>query len=172
FDRVNVAEGDRAPCVVLCHGFGGTQDTPAIRAAARAFANAGFAALTFDYRNFGESGGMPRQCAMTWDLIRGWLGLSPYYIPAVGGPDELAVMASPQAQQAVDALDSAHWRNEIAPRVLFEMLRYRPGDAAHRLAMPVLVCIAEHDRETPPELARVIAERAPRGELKTYPITH
>src|SRR5690554_3227668 len=56
------AEGaETTPCVVLCHGFGGTQDTPAIRAAARAFANAGFAALTFDYRNFGESGGVPRQ---------------------------------------------------------------------------------------------------------------
>ncbi|UHJ55123.1 alpha/beta fold hydrolase [Mycolicibacterium fortuitum] len=45
----------------MCQGFGGTQDTPAVRAAAEAFAAAGFHALTFDYRSFGESGGRPRQ---------------------------------------------------------------------------------------------------------------
>src|SRR5690606_27249429 len=33
----------------------------AIRAASRAFADAGFATLTFDYRSFGSSGGEPRQ---------------------------------------------------------------------------------------------------------------
>ena len=49
------------PCVVLAHGFAGTQDTPSIQAAAQAFAAAGFSALTFDYRNFGESDGAPRQ---------------------------------------------------------------------------------------------------------------
>jgi alpha/beta superfamily hydrolase len=49
------------PCVVLCTGFNGTQDTPSVVANARAFADAGYVALTFDYRNFGESGGEPRQ---------------------------------------------------------------------------------------------------------------
>lgn len=29
--------------------------------------------------------------------------------------------------------------------------------------MPVLICIAENDRETPPELARQIAEDSPHG---------
>jgi dienelactone hydrolase len=45
------------PCVVLCPGFGGTQDVPSIQAVARACVDAGFAALTFDYRGFGESSG-------------------------------------------------------------------------------------------------------------------
>src|SRR5918997_1572414 len=40
----------RRPCVVLCTGFAGTQDTPSIVATARAFAAAGYAALTFDFR--------------------------------------------------------------------------------------------------------------------------
>lgn len=51
----------RAPAIVLCTGFGGTQDTPAIMAAAAAFAAAGVHAVTFDYRSFGTSGGTPRQ---------------------------------------------------------------------------------------------------------------
>lgn len=51
----------RRPCVVLCTGFGGTQDTPSVVANAHAFADAGYLALTFDYRTFGESGGEPGQ---------------------------------------------------------------------------------------------------------------
>jgi dienelactone hydrolase len=53
--------GAPVPCFVLGTGFSGTQDTPSIRAAAEAFAEAGFAALTFDYRHFGKSDGTPRQ---------------------------------------------------------------------------------------------------------------
>ena len=53
--------GTPSPAVVLCTGFAGTQDTPLIVAAAEAFARAGLAALTFDYRSFGRSDGEPRQ---------------------------------------------------------------------------------------------------------------
>jgi dienelactone hydrolase len=53
--------GSPRPCVVLCTGFGGTQDTPAVVGNANDFADAGYLAFTFDYRNFGESGGEPRQ---------------------------------------------------------------------------------------------------------------
>ena len=45
--------------VVLCHGFSGTMDRLTVHASR--FANGGTAALLFDYRNFGESGGEPRQ---------------------------------------------------------------------------------------------------------------
>jgi dienelactone hydrolase len=48
-----------APCVVLGHGFTGTMDR-LFRYAER-FAAAGMAALVFDYRGFGASGGRPRQ---------------------------------------------------------------------------------------------------------------
>src|SRR5918995_4582728 len=47
------------PCVVMGHGFSGTQDR--LFHNAERFAGAGLAALTFDYRNFGESGGVPPQ---------------------------------------------------------------------------------------------------------------
>jgi alpha/beta superfamily hydrolase len=57
----STSAGEEVPCVVMGAGFSGTQDTPSIQAVAQAFANAGFAALTFDYRHFGESDGAPRQ---------------------------------------------------------------------------------------------------------------
>lgn len=57
---VRPAAGERAPCVVLGHGFGALKEGGPIRVAER-YANAGYAGLAFDYRHFGESGGEPRQ---------------------------------------------------------------------------------------------------------------
>lgn len=48
------------PVVVLGHGLGATRDMGLQRYAER-FAAAGYAALAFDYRHFGGSGGEPRQ---------------------------------------------------------------------------------------------------------------
>ena len=48
------------PCVVMAHGFGATRAGGLAAFAAR-FATAGYAALVFDYRGFGDSGGEPRQ---------------------------------------------------------------------------------------------------------------
>ncbi len=243
----------KVPCVVMGHGFSGTQDR--LVASAERFAGAGFAVLTFDYRNFGESGGQPRQLvsiegqledwraairfartlegvdperialwgsslggghvvcvatedpriaavvaqvpfngfprrvegrstldtlkllwAMGADAARGILGRPPHYIPMVGAPGDVAVTATPQAQEHIASLSGESrdtlWRNEVAPRALISMMRYRPGDAAHRLRIPILVSIAERDLETPEELTRQIAERAPHGELRRYPVSH
>ncbi|MBB6551837.1 alpha/beta hydrolase [Nonomuraea rubra] len=113
--------------------------------------------------------------AIVWDALRGRLGLSPYYIPMVGHPGELAVTATPEAGQHIQTLtggESTSWRNSVAPRGLLQMMRYRPAGAAARLTCPLLVCVAAEDQETPLETTRVLAERAPRGELRVYPGTH
>lgn len=49
-----------APCVVLAHGFCGVKELR-LDAYAEAFAEAGYHALVFDYRHFGDSEGDPRQ---------------------------------------------------------------------------------------------------------------
>ncbi len=48
------------PCVVMAPGFSSTQDSR-LHAYAQTFARGGVAAITFDYRHFGASEGMPRQ---------------------------------------------------------------------------------------------------------------
>lgn len=113
--------------------------------------------------------------AILWDALRGRLGMRPHYIPMVGRPGELAVTATPEADQHIQTLTGGGrtlWRNSIAPRGLLQMMRYRPADAAARLACPLLVCVAAEDQETPLETTRELADRAPRGELRVYPGTH
>lgn len=58
------------PCVVMGHGFTGTQDQLAGYAAA--FSEQGLHALTFDYRHFGASDGQPRQVVNVSRQIEDW----------------------------------------------------------------------------------------------------
>jgi len=50
------SEEDKLPAVVLCHGFSGIREI-LLPSYAEAFANAGYIALVFDYRGFGDSEG-------------------------------------------------------------------------------------------------------------------
>lgn len=244
------AAAEARPCLVMAHGFGGTQEGSLARNAAD-FATAGLHVLTFDYRSFGESGGEPRQVidipsqhadwraaisfarslaqvrpdkvalwgsslggghvlavaasdpslaavvaqvpfngfprkvegrssAQTRQLLSaafadwraGRKGQPPRYIKAVGDRGELAVMASAAAAHTIAMMDNPTWRNEIAPRVLLQMMFYRPGRQARKLAMPLLLALAEWDKETPAELTSPIAEQARRGEIRRYPCSH
>jgi hypothetical protein len=91
----------------------------------------------------------------------------------VGRPGEVAITTDATAREHVAGLsEGSLWRNEAAPRALLHMLWYRPGNESHRLQMPLLVCIAERDKETPEAKTRPIAERAPQGELRRYPGDH
>jgi pimeloyl-ACP methyl ester carboxylesterase len=56
---VRPSTGAPAPLIVLGHGLGGVYEMR-LDAFARTFAEAGYAALTFDYRRFGRSDGHPR----------------------------------------------------------------------------------------------------------------
>lgn len=61
----------RLPCIVMGQGFSGTQEG-SIAVTAADFAEAGLPAFTFDYRNFGESGGEPRQVIRIDDQQEDW----------------------------------------------------------------------------------------------------
>src|SRR5512146_555373 len=67
-------EGDgaeRRPCIVIGHGFAAVKEAR-LDAFAERFAAAGFACLVFDYRNFGASGGMPRQVIDIGEQRKDW----------------------------------------------------------------------------------------------------
>ncbi|UUP16444.1 alpha/beta hydrolase [Nitratireductor thuwali] len=107
------------------------------------------------------------------DRVRGWLGLQPLYVTVVGRSDDLAVIATDRAEAIIASLQGTHWQNKVAPRVILDMaIWYRPSKSAHRLRMPILVCLAERDEHTPPHLGQQIADAAPHAEVLIYPCTH
>ncbi|WP_280494866.1 alpha/beta hydrolase [Nocardia asiatica] len=83
------------PCVVLCHGFSGTMDR--LFDYAERFSAAGFAALVFDYRSFGESAGEPRQ------------------VPGIAGQldDIRAAVAFARGHERIDADRILLWGNSL-----------------------------------------------------------
>ncbi|MBT2117458.1 alpha/beta fold hydrolase [Dyella sp. LX-66] len=81
--------------VLLCHGFCGTQPL-LLPAFAAAFAQAGYVAVTFDYRGFGESGGE-----------RGRL------VPSMQIDDILAVLGWLKAHDQVDAQRIGLWGTSL-----------------------------------------------------------
>ena len=83
-----------------------------------------------------------------------------------------SVMASLDAMQAIDGMASATWQNRVAPGVLFDMMRYRPTEAAAKLLVPLLVCIAADDREAPADLIDELVAAARHGRSIRYPVSH
>jgi alpha-beta hydrolase superfamily lysophospholipase len=233
------AAGIAAPIVVMAHGLSGTR-RDRLGAFAERFAAAGFAALVFDHRGFGDSGGVPDlfeprrkledwraaiACArslpeadatrvVTFGSSMGggnalaaasedsdvaaaisqvpflnivtqahrsspWVtartlaaALRGRYLPAVGQPDEPALINAPGGEEGwrrvVEIGEDSRWRNRVSSRWLLGR-PYRPVRHAAKLHCPWLVCVGEADRVAKPGPAIAAARRAPKGELRTYP---
>jgi dienelactone hydrolase len=112
--------------------------------------------------------------AAAWDSLRGLLGFRPYLIPLVSPPGAVGAFNDAEARSVLQKLSAAAptWRNAFAARAIFSLLRYRPGELAERLTMPLLVCVAEGDTAGSVALAIRAANRAPHGELRLYPVNH
>jgi fermentation-respiration switch protein FrsA (DUF1100 family) len=240
-----------APLVILGHGLGAVREMR-LDAYAERFCDAGFAALAFTYRHFGDSGGEPRQLldigrqlddwaaalryargldGVDHDRIALWgssfagghvlevaardgrvaavvsqcpftdglasmrvahpvsaarvaarslrddlarlAGRGPVRVPVAGTPGSAALMTAPDAVPGVDALTRGlDVDREVAARVGTRIGLYRPGRAAKRLPCPALMCVCEHDSVAPAKAALRHAERAPRVEVRSYPIGH
>ncbi|MBI0329178.1 UilS family quorum-quenching N-acyl-homoserine lactonase [Burkholderia plantarii] len=83
------------PVIVLCHGFCGIQEVLLPRFA-EAFVAAGYAAVTFDYRGFGASGGEAGRL-----------------VPALQIEDIATVLAFVKAQAGLDAARIALWGTSL-----------------------------------------------------------
>lgn len=109
------------PCVVLAHGLGGTADS-GLMPFAEAFAAAGYAAFSFDYRGFGRSGGGPRQVVS----------------PTRQQEDYRAAIAAAAAQPGVDPERIVLWGCSLSGGHVLEVARGR-ADVAAVISMIPLV---------------------------------
>ena len=62
--------------------------------------------------------------------------------------------------------------NRAAARSVANILRYRPGRSAKRIAAPILICISATDSVAPPEQTERYARQAPHGDVRLYAAGH
>lgn len=115
--------------------------------------------------------------AGVYDQVRGWLGLSPFYVATVGAPGSLAALNRPGALEgylevAKAGGHDASWKPQITARTLLRIPFYRPIRHTQRIQCPLLICVCDADTEVLPESAHAAAKRAPRGRSIGYPLRH
>jgi len=94
------------------------------------------------------------------------------HLPVVGQPGEAAFINAPGSEagwrRVVAIGEDSRWRDRISSRWLLGR-PFRPARHARDLHCPWLVCVGESDRVAKPGPAIEAANRAPMGELRTYP---
>jgi len=107
------------------------------------------------------------------DQIGALLGRPPHYVPVVGPPGSDAMLQSPETEAGYLAIvpEGSRWRNEVTPRVMLRVPLYRPFLRGPDLPCPWLVCIADRDDLTPPQIATKLAE-AGGAEVRHYDLGH
>ncbi|MDD7939092.1 alpha/beta fold hydrolase [Actinomycetospora lutea] len=106
------------------------------------------------------------------DEVRGFLGRSPRYV-AVYGAMNKAMFSDPALAGLFRELEanSTSWENRVAPRFLLHAPRYRSG-TMERIRAPLLVTLARDDTEISWRFVADRAVRAPRAEIKIFPVGH
>lgn len=111
------------------------------------------------------------------DQLGALIGREPYRLSAVGEPDSVAMMTSPDALPMAERLPGDRYHellgeNDVAARIALRVPFYSPGRSAHKITVQTLVQIAEKDIVTPFDVAMKAARRIPRGEIRTYNCQH
>lgn len=108
------------------------------------------------------------------DMVRSWLGLSPYKIPLVGQPHSIAVLADSDAWNALNKLVPENFINEICARIIIRMDKYHPIKYASKVRCPVLLQICDKDIITTPEkvVKKAESKLGTLAEVIHYPLDH
>ena len=111
--------------------------------------------------------------ASVYDSARAAFGLSPYYVPLVSPPGELAAMPTADAYAGLKAIVPPGWRNEVAARLFLRLPFYRPIKYVSDVKCPALVIACEEDTVVSTTAAAKAVERmAGEARFITLPIGH
>jgi dienelactone hydrolase len=108
------------------------------------------------------------------DLLSARRGGSPVMVPLAGEPGTTALMSAPDVVPGFLGLvpEGVAFRNEVAARVAFDILRYRPGGMAAKVACPLHVTVCDQDSVAPARATTRRVNRAPRAEVVHHPVGH
>jgi pimeloyl-ACP methyl ester carboxylesterase len=105
-----------------------------------------------------------------WDVLGGVFGRSPRLVPLTGPRGTVAMLTTPDSQDAFRALDPDNrypgWDGGgVAARSVLRIGAYRPGRRAGRVDCPLLVVVADDDQSVLAAPAVRVSERAAKSEL-------
>lgn len=111
------------------------------------------------------------------DAVGGAFGRAPLTVPLGGAPGTVAALTTPDVAHTQRALDprglhAETWSQEVAARSVLHLAAYRPGRAAARIRVPLLVIVCEDDKSAYPPAAVEAARRAPNAHLERLPGGH
>jgi hypothetical protein len=91
-----------------------------------------------------------------------------------GEPGATALMTAPDVVPGYLSLvpDGYEFRNEVAARVAFDVLRYRPGGWAAEVTCPLHVTVCDRDTVAPARTTSRLVNKAPRVEVVHRPVGH
>jgi dienelactone hydrolase len=95
-------------------------------------------------------------------------------VALVGPPGSAALMTAPDAEPGYRALvpPGLAFADHVDGRIALAIGLQRPGRAAAKVSAPILFCVCEHDTVAPAGPTLRYASRAPRGEIRRYPVGH
>lgn len=108
------------------------------------------------------------------DVLGSLLGLAPVFVATTGPAGSAALMSAPDAQAGFLALvpEGLAFHNRVAARAALDILTYRPGRKAAKVACPILFCICDRDSVAPAAPSLRYAKGAPAAEVRLYPERH
>jgi dienelactone hydrolase len=110
------------------------------------------------------------------DLVRGLLGRPRLVVPLAGHRGEVAMLTTPDAMDSQRALNPGgrypEWQQSIAAASVMPMFTYRPGRAASKIRVPLLVVVADQDQSVLPGPALRMASRVAQATLVRVPGGH
>lgn len=126
-----------------------------------------------------RSAGVMTTARLVWigvrDEVSRLLGRRPHRVELVGHPGSVAMLTTPDAVGGYASIlppDATTWEPAVPARIVLRIGSYRPARLAHLVQCPLLVSVCDRDLITPAGPAVLVAEQAPRGELRRYPIGH
>jgi len=95
-------------------------------------------------------------------------------VALVGPPGSAALMTAPDAEPGYRALvpPGLAFDDHVDGRIALQVPLHAPGRAAGRVRVPILFSVCEHDTVAPAGPTLRYAARAPRGEVRSYPVGH
>ena len=110
----------------------------------------------------------------TYDVIRGFWGLSPHYSAVIAHPGSFAAMNTAESYPGYMAIadKDSGWENQMASRAFIKVSMYSPIRKAKQVKAPTLVMAGRDDSLIPVKAVEKMAKRLPRGELIVMDCNH